>query len=185
MFKNLKKKNEYIAKEAFNFPSFCFILFAMCLFIGFKSNWSIDTIIASIFFGILVVYYIFKYIHYGRDYLKINSEGITIKESSKTTSIPWDEIINCTVYYDISRGGVIRHLDIHVKSTKKDYKYIPVFLSGKYCRNKKVVEAIKTFGGEELFDSQASKTSNSYFLKMSFITVIALIAISVYYLFKD
>ena len=91
--------------------------------------------------------------------------GITYKEWSKITSLKWSEIVKCTVCYRQSYGSgclFYRVLDIILLSEAKRSKSISIRLSGKYCLNKNVINAIKQFGGSEVYDGQSSHAQNIY-----------------------
>lgn len=61
-------------------------------------------------------------------------------------------------------GGTIfyRVLDITLLSETERKKSISVRLSGMYCRNKNVINAIEQFGGSEVYNSQSSHAQNMY-----------------------
>ncbi len=159
----MKPQDEYIAKEAFTFTLFCFVCLACNAYWGCTDGWPIGAIIGTSFFGIVVMCYLGKYIHCGRNYLKIDANGIEIKDWKKITILKWSEIKKCEVYHRanlISMSLFSRDLMIVVKSEKQQEQSIFVSLSGKYCRNKSVIEAIECFGGTEVFDSQSSRRQN-------------------------
>lgn len=71
--------DRYIAKESLTFPLVLMVLFVMGLYaaINTSETWCI---IGTVFFGLGVAVYAYKYIRYGRTTLIIDSEGITIKD---------------------------------------------------------------------------------------------------------
>ena len=174
----MKQQDEYIAKEAFTFPLFCLVCMAFNVYLGCADRWSVGAIIGTSFFGIVVMYYIGKYICYGRNYLKIDTDGIEIKDWKKITKFKWSGIKKCEVYYrhaSVSATLFERDLMIVVKSEKEQKQYIFVSLSGKYCRNKSVIEAIEHFGGTDVFDEAASRRQNRYVAGIFLISVLAII----------
>ncbi len=176
----MKQQDEYIAKEAFTFPLFCLVCLALNIYWGCADGWSVGAIIGALFFGIVVMYYIGKYICYGRNYLKIDAEGIEIKDWKKITILKWPEIKKCEVYYKTAYGSAslfMRDLFIVAKSESERERQIFVSLSGKYCRNKSVIEAIKHFGGTDVFDEAASRRQNRYVAGIFLISVLAIIII--------
>lgn len=179
----MKPQDEYIAKEAFTFPLFCLVCLSFNTYWGCTDGWPVGAIIGTSFFGIITLVYIFKYLRFGRDFLRIDADGISYKGWSKTTSLKWSEISKCTVCYIQSYAGVLfyRELDILSLSETKSQKSISVRLSGKYCRNKSVIEAIKRFGGMDVFDEQSSQSQNKYLagiLLVVFISIILIFTIS-------
>ena len=66
----MKQQNEYIAKEAFTFPLICLVCLAFNIYWGCTDGWPVGAIICTSFFGIVVLYYVGKYIRFGRNYLK-------------------------------------------------------------------------------------------------------------------
>lgn len=179
----MKQNDSYITKEAFTFPLFCLVCLAFNTYWGCTYGWPVGAIIGTSFFGIITLVYIFKYLRFGRDFLRIDADGITYKEWRKTTSLKWYEIAKCTVCYRPSYGGVLfyRELDILLLSETKHQKSISVRLSGKNCRNKSVINAIEQFGGIDVFDEQSSQSQNKYLagiLLVVFISIILIFAIS-------
>lgn len=75
----------YMAKEAFTFPLFCVACMAVNIYWDCTDGWSVGASVGTSFFGIVVLFYVGKYLHFGRNYLKINANGIEIKELGKTT----------------------------------------------------------------------------------------------------
>lgn len=174
----MKQQDEYIAKEAFTFPLFCLVCLALNIYWGCADGWSVGAIIGASFFGIVVLCYIGKYIRCGRYYLKIDAEGIEIKDRKKITILKWPEIKKCEVYYKTAHGSAslfMRDLMIVVKSEKEQKQHIFVSLSGKYCRNKSVIEAIEHFGGTDVFDEAVSRRQNRYVAGIFLISVLAII----------
>lgn len=179
----MKSQDCYTAKEAFTFPLICLVCLAFNIYWGCSDVWPVGAIVGSSFFGIITLVYIFKYLRFGCDFLKIDADGITYKEWSKTTSLKWSEIEKCTVCYIQSYAGVLlyRELDILLLSETKRQKSISVRLSGKCCRNKSVINAIEQFGGTDAFDKQSSHSQNKYLagiLLVVFISIIFIFAIS-------
>lgn len=179
----MKPRKDYVAKEAFTFPLFCVACLAFNIYWGCTDGWQVGAIVGSSFFGIITLVYIFKYLRFGLDFLRIDADGITYKEWRKTTSLKWYEISKCTVCYIQSYAGVLfyRELDILSLSETKSQKSISVRLSGKYCRNKSVINAIEQFGGTDAFDKQSSHSQNKYLagiLLVVFISIILIFAIS-------
>ena len=161
----MKLQDGYIAKEAFTFPLFCIVCLAFNIYCGCSDVWPVGAIVGTSFFGIFTSVYVFKYLRFGRDFLRIDTNGITYKEWSKTTSLKWSEIAKCTVCYIQSyRSGSLfyRVLDIILLSEAKRSKSISIRLSRMYCRNKNVINAIKQFGGSEFYDVQSSHAQNIY-----------------------
>ena len=161
----IKSQDSYTAKEAFTFPLFCVVCLAFNIYWGCSDVWPVGAIVGTSFFGIFTSVYVFKYLRFGRDSLRIDPYGIEYKELSKTTSLKWSEIAKCTVCYIQSYGSgslFYRVLDITLLSRTKRPKSISVRLSGKYCRNKSVITAIEQFGGSEVYDSQSSHAQNMY-----------------------
>lgn len=179
----MKQNDSYIAKEAFTFPLFSLVCLAFNTYCGCTDGWPVGAIIGTSFFGIITLVYIFKYLRFGLDFLRIDADGISYKGWSKTTSLKWSEIAKCTVCYRPSYGGVLfyRELDMALLSETKHQKSISVRLSGKYCRNKSVINAIEQFGGIDVFDEQSSQSQNKYLagiLLVVFISIILIFAIS-------
>ena len=81
----MKQQNEYIAKEAFTFPLFCLVCLASFIYWGCTDGWHVGAIVGTLFFGIITLIYIFKYLQFGRDFLRIDDEGIKIKDWKKIT----------------------------------------------------------------------------------------------------
>ncbi|MCX4263715.1 MAG: hypothetical protein OSJ37_03240, partial [Muribaculaceae bacterium] len=161
----MKSQDCYTAKEAFTFPLFCLVCLAFNIYWGCSDVWPVGAIVGTSFFGIFTSVYVFKYLRFGRDSLRIDPYGIAYKEWSKTTSLKWSEIAKCTVCYIQSYGSgslFYRVLDITLLSGTKRPKSISVRLSGKYCRNKSVITAIEQFSGSEVYDSQTSQSNNKY-----------------------
>lgn len=161
----MKSQDCYTAKEAFTFPLFCLVCLAFNIYWGCSDVWPVGAIVGASFFGIFTFVYVFKYSRFGRDYLRIDANGITSKEWSKTATLKWSEIAKCTVCYIQSYGSgslFYRVLDIILLSEAKRPKSFSVRLSGKYCRNKSVITAIEQFGGSEVYDSQSSHAQNMY-----------------------
>lgn len=161
----MKSQDCYMAKEAFTFPLICLVCLAFNIYWGCSDVWPVGAIVGASFFGIFTFVYVFKYSRFGRDYLRIDANGITSKEWSKTATLKWSEIAKCTVCYIQSYGSgslFYRVLDIILLSEAKRPKSFSVRLSGKYCRNKSVITAIEQFGGSEVYDSQSSHAQNMY-----------------------
>ena len=174
----MKQQDEYIAKEAFAFPLFCLVCTAFNAYWGCADGWSVGAIIGTSFFGIVVMYYIGKYICYGRNYLKIDTDGIEIKDWKKITKFKWSGIKKCEVYYrhaSVSATLFERDLMIVAKSENGRERQIFVSLSGKYCRNRSVIKAIEHFGGNDVFDGPVSRRQNRFLTGILLITVLAII----------
>ena len=179
----MKSQDCYTAKEAFTFPLICLVCLAFNIYWGCSDVWPIGAIVGISFFGIFTSVYVFKYFRFGRDFLRIDADGIIYKEWSKTTTLRWSEIAKCTVCYRLSGvGGSLfyRELDINLLSETKRQKSIYIGLSGKYCRNKSVITAIEQFGGSEVYDSQTSQSNNKYVAKILFAILIGIIIIFAY-----
>jgi len=176
----MKQNDSYIAKEAFTFPLFSLVCLAFNTYWGCTDGWPVGAIIGTSFFGIITLVYIFKYLRFGLDFLRIDADVISYKGWSKTTSLKWSEIAKCTVCYRLSYGGVLfyRELDMALLSETKHQKSISVRLSGKYCRNKSVIEAIKKFGGTGVFDEQSSHSQNKYLIGILLLAVATIILIA-------
>lgn len=176
----MKQQDCYTAKEAFTFPLFCLVCLAFNIYWSYTDGWSVGAIIGISFFGIVVMCYFGKYIRCGRNYLKIDADGIEIKDWKMITILKWSEIKKCEVYYrtaPVSASLFARDLMIVVKSEKEQEQHIFVSLSGKYCRNKSVIEAIEHFGGIDVFDSQSSHRQNRYLAGILLITILAIMFI--------
>lgn len=158
----MKQQDNYIAKEVFTFPLICLACLTSFIYWGCTDGWPVGVIIGTSFFGIITLVYIFKYLRFGLDFLRIDADGIAYKAWSKTTSLKWSEIEKCEVYYrtsPVSASLFARDLYIFTKQEKdqkQQKQYTNVILSGKYCRNKSVIDAIKRFGGTVVFDEQSS-----------------------------
>lgn len=181
----MKQEDEYIAKEAFTFPLLCLVCMALNVYWGCADGWPVGAIIGTSFFGIITMCYVGKYIRCGRNYLKIDASGIEIKDWRKITTLKWFDIKKCEVYYRtalVSTSLFTRELFIIANSENERDQQIFVSLSGKYCSNKSVIEAIKRFGGNVVFDSQLSRSQNRYLvgiLLAAFIGIIIIFAISI------
>lgn len=176
----MKLRKDYVAKEAFTFPLFCLVCLSFNTYWGCTDGWPIGAIIGSSFFGIITLVYIFKYLRFGRDFFRIDADGITYKEWGKTSTLKWTEIAKCTVCYRPSFAGVLfyRELDMALLSEAKHQKSISVRLSGKYCRNKNVINAIEQFGGTGVFDEQSSQSQNKYLIGILLFAVAAMLFIA-------
>ena len=182
----MKQQNEYVAKEAFTFPLFCLVGVALSVLWGCADSWPVGAIIGTSFYGIITMCYVGKYLRFGRNYLKIDTNGIKIKDWSKITVLKWSEIEKCEVYYSPSYAVLFeRELFIVAKSDNKREQNIFVSLSGKYCRNKSVIEAIERFGGYDVFDSLSSRRQNRYFAGLMWAVFIGIILIFIIYVIRD
>ena len=171
----MKSHDCYTAKEAFTFPLICLVCLAFNIYWGCSDVWPVGAIVGTAFFGIFTSVYVFKYLRFGRDFLRIDADGITYKEWSKTTTLKWPEIAKCTLCYRHSYGGGIlfyRELDISLLSETKRQKSIYIGLSGKYCLNKSVITAIEQFGGSDFYDRQSSHNNNNKYVASIFFAVI-------------
>ena len=74
---------------------------------------------------------------------------------------------------------------IVVKSEKEKEQYIFVSLSGKYCRNKSVIEAIERFGGTGVFDEQSSHSQNKYFAGILLAALIGIVLVFIISRIRD
>lgn len=161
----MKPQDKYIAKETFTFPLFCLVCLVSFIYWGCTDGWHVGQVVGTLFFGIITLIYIFKYLQFGRDFLRIDDDGIEIKNWKKITILKWSEIKKCEVYYrnaPVYASLFERELMIVVKSGKEQKQHIFVSLSGKYCRNKGVIEAVERFGGKDVFDCQSSHRQNKY-----------------------
>ena len=161
----MKSQDCYTAKEAFTFPLICLVCLAFNIYWGCSDVWTVGAIVGTAFFGIFTSVYVYKYSRFDRDFFRIDANGITYKEWSKTTTLKWSDIAKCAVYYrhSYASGSLFyRVLDIILLSEAKRPKSFSVRLSGKYCRNKSVITAIEQFGGSEVYDSQSSHAQNMY-----------------------
>lgn len=177
----MKPRKDYVAKEAVTFPIICLVCLASFIYCGCTDGWQVGAIVGSSFVGIITLVYIFKYLRFGRDFLRIDAGGITYKEWSKTTSLKWYEIAKCEVYYrttHIDASLFARDLYIITKLKKEQKQYVNIGLSGKYCRNKSVIEAIKKFGGTGVFDEQSSHSQNKYLIGILLLAVATIILIA-------
>ena len=184
----MKQQDEYIARETFTFPLFCLVCLALNVYWGLTDGWPVGAIIGISFFGIITMCYVGKYIRCGRNYLKIDTDGIKIKDWKKITILKWSEIKRCEVYYrttPISASLFARDLMIVVKSEKEKEQYIFVSLSGKYCRNKSVIEAIERFGGTGVFDEQSSHSQNKYFAGILLAALIGIVLVFIISRIRD
>ena len=78
--------DRYIAKESLTFPLLVTVMFVMCLYeaINTSETWFI---IDTVFFGLIVTVYAYKYIRHGRTSLIIDSKAIIIDyEASRNIS---------------------------------------------------------------------------------------------------
>ncbi|GFI67612.1 hypothetical protein EEL40_12675 [Muribaculaceae bacterium Isolate-083 (Janvier)] len=177
----MKQQDEYIARETFTFPLFCLVCLALNVYWGLTDGWPVGAIIGISFFGIITMCYVGKYIRCGRNYLKIDANGMEIKDWSKIIVLKWSQIKKCEVYYRSSYASAVlfeRDLFIVAKSDNKREQHIFVSLSGKYCRNKSVIEAIERFGGNDVFDSQSSRSQNRYLTGIVMIVVLAILLLA-------
>ncbi len=182
----MKPQDEYIAKEAFTFPLFCLVCLVSFIYWGCTDGWHVGAIVGTLFFGIIILIYIFKYLRCGRDFLKINADGIEIKDWKKITILKWSEIKKCEVNYrttPVSASLFARDLMIVVKSEKE--QYIFVSLSGKYCRNKSVIEAVERFVGKDVFDGQFSLRQNKYLAGILLTALIGIVIIFIISIIRD
>jgi hypothetical protein len=179
----MKSKDSYTAKEAFTFPLLCLVCLAFNIYWGCSDVWPVGAIVGTSFFGIFTSVYVYKYSRFGRDFFRIDTNGITYKEWSKTTTLKWSEIAKCTVCYRHSyASGILfyRELDITLLSGAKRTKSISIGLSGKYCRNKNVINAIDKFGGSDFYDRLSSHNNNKYVASIFFAVIIGIIIIFAY-----
>ena len=184
----MKQQDRYIAKEAFTFPLFCLVCMALNVYWGCADGWSVCAIIGTSFFGIITMCYVGKYLRFGRNYLKIDANGIEIKDWSKITSLRWADIKKCEVYYRITSASSTlfeRELYIVTKSEGKCKQHISVSLSGKYCRNKSLIETIKRFGGIDVFDSQSSRSQNRYLIGILLAAIIVIVFVFIISIIRE
>lgn len=184
----MMQQDGYIAKEAFTFPLFCVVCLTLNIYWGCTAGWHVGAIIGTLFSGIITLIYIFKYLRCGRNYLKIDSDGIEIKDWKKITILKWSEIKKCEVYYRPMNAGFSfwsRDLFIIAQSGGKSNQHIFVSLSGKYCRNKGVIEAVKRFGGTDVFDSESSHRQNRYLTGILLATLIGSVLIFAILMIKE
>lgn len=177
------QRDEYIAKEAFTFPIFCIVCLILNIYWGCTDGWTVGAIIGTSFFGIVALCYIGKYIHFGRNYLKIDADGIEVKDWKKITTLKWSEIKKCEVYYRPMNAGFSfwsRDLFIIAQSGGKSEQHIFVSLSGKYCQNKSVINVIERFGGTDVFDRQSSRQQNKYWARILLIAIIVVVLTLLY-----
>ena len=73
----MKPRKDYVAKEAFTFPLICLVCLASFIYWGCTDGWRVGAIVGTSFFGIITLVYIFKYLRFGRDVLRIDAGGIT------------------------------------------------------------------------------------------------------------
>lgn len=184
----MKQQDKYIAKEAFTFPLFCIVCLASFIYWGCTDGWRVGAIVGTLFFGTITLIYIFKYLRFGQDFLRIDDDGIEIKYWKKITILKWSEIKKCEVYYRNAPAYASifeRELMIVVKSEKEQKQYIFVSLSGKYCRNKSVIEAIERFGGQDVYDCQSSHRQNKYLAGILLATLIGVVLIIIISIIRD
>lgn len=178
------QQDGYIAKEALTFPLFCVVCLASFIYWGCTDGWHVGAIVGTLFFGIITLIYIFKYLRFGHDFLRIDDDGIEIKNWKKITILKWSEIKKCEIYYKSSYVSAVlfeRELFIVAKYDNKREQHIFVCLSGRYCRNKSVIEAIERFGGKDVYDCQSSHRQNKYLagiLLVAFIGIVLIFAIT-------
>ena len=176
----MKQADKYIAKEAFTFPLFCLVWLVSFIYWGSIDGWHVGAIVGTLFFGIITLIYIFKYLRFGRDFLRIDDDGIEINNWKKITILKWSEIKKYEIYYKSSYVSAVlfeRELFIVAKSDNKREQHIFVCLSGKYCRNKSVIEAIERFGGKDVYDSQSSHRQNKYLAKILLAALIGIVLV--------
>ena len=106
----MKQQDEYIARETFTFPLFCLVCLALNVYWGLTDGWPVGAIIGISFFGIITMCYVGKYIRCGRNYLKIDANGMEIKDWSKITVLKWSQIKKCEVYYRSSYALSLIHI---------------------------------------------------------------------------
>ena len=181
------QQDEYIAKEAFTFPLFCLVCLASFISWGCTEGWHVGAIVGTLFFGIITLIYIFKYLQFGCDFLRIDADGIEIKDWSKNTTLNWSEIKKCEVYYRTSASPTLfeRDLFIVAKSDNKHEQHIFVSLSGKYCRDKSVKEAIERFGGKDVYDCQSSHRQYKYLVGILLVALIGIVLIFIISIIRD
>lgn len=182
------QQDGYIAKEAFTFPLFCLVCLASFIYWGCTDGWHVGAIVGTLFFGIIILIYIFKYLRCGRDFLKINAAGIEIKDCKKITILKWPEIKKCEFFYrttPVSASLFARDLMIAVKSEKQQEQNIFVSLSGKYCRNKSVIEAVERFGGKDVYDCQSSRRQCKYLAGILLTALIGIVIIFIISIIRD
>ncbi len=96
------------------------------------------------------------------------------KRMEQNHSLKWSEIAKCTVCYIQSYGSgslFYRVLDIILLIRAKRSKSISIRLSGKLCLNKSVINAIKQFGGQTIYDSpNLAKANNNTWHEYSFVS---------------
>lgn len=184
----MKEKDRYVANEAFTYPLFCLVCLTLNIYWGCADGWSAGAIFGTSFFGFITMCYIGKYVRCGRNYLKIDANGIEIKDWKKITILKWSEIKKCEVYYRPMNAGFSfwsRDLFIIAQSGGKSEQHIFVSLSGKYCRNKGVIEAVKHFGGTDVFDSQSSHHQNKYLVGIFWAVLIGIVLIFAITILKE
>ncbi|MBP3537085.1 MAG: hypothetical protein J6J93_06040, partial [Muribaculaceae bacterium] len=104
------------------------------------------------------------------------------------TSLRWADIKKCEVYYRITSASSTlfeRELYIVTKSEGKCKQHISVSLSGKYCRNKSLIEAIKRFGGIDVFDSQSSRSQNRYLIGILLAAIIVIVFVFIISIIRE
>ena len=69
----MKLQEGYIAEEAFMFPLFCIVCLAFNIYCGYSDVWPVGVIVGTSFFGILTLVFVFKYLRFGRDSLRIDA----------------------------------------------------------------------------------------------------------------
>lgn len=184
----MKQQDRYVAKEALTFPLFCLVCMALNVYWGYTDGWPVGAIIGTSFFGIITMCYVGKYLRFGRNYLKIDANGIEIKDWSKITSLRWVDIKKCEVYYRTTSASSTlfeRELYIVAKSEGKRKQHISVSLSGKYCRNKSLIEAIKRFGGKDVYDCQSSYRQNKYLAGILLVALIGIVLVFIISIIRD
>ncbi len=123
----MKQADKYIAKEAFTFPLFCLVWLVSFIYWGSIDGWHVGAIVGTLFFGIITLIYIFKYLRFGRDFLRIDDDGIEINNWKKITILKWSQIKKCEVYYRSSYASAVlfaRDLFIVAKSNNKREQHI-------------------------------------------------------------
>lgn len=184
----MKPRKDYVVKESFTFPLICLVCLASFIYWGCTDGWRVGATVGTSFFGIITLVYIFKYLRFGRNYLKIDAHGIEIKDWRKITVLKWSDIKKCEVYYKSSYVSAVlfeRELFIVIKSDSKRKQHIFVSLSGKYCRNKSVIEAVERFGGKDVYDCQSSHRQNKYLTGILLATLIGIALIFIILIIRD
>ena len=174
--KQVKHQNMYIAKESLTFPFFVVVMFGLFLYASICTP-KFLCIFGTVFFGLGVAMYAYKYIRYGRTTLIIDNEGITIKDWSKTTTYCWGEVASVYTSWRMTLPLVQQWLTIKTSGDGQQYWFHDICLSNLYCREKSVRKAIEEYAWHPVFDYTARHENNRYVARICVAAIVAVIAI--------